>query len=226
MIAYYLSGLKPTDVDSLEKLKELGLEYAFEAMPTVAEVLRGPDDNKGVSLSASSRHAKVGNQEWQEHETAENCWIGIPKDIDPESLRRESWEEIPSYEYRGWTVPVARAWLTKSEAVSCLPKRLKFNDGEFHPGPVVERYRRLEEIGGIVVEAILTNELPDNYFEIACEVLAMVYRIGPQEFAAIGPVEYSAQSAFNFLSNVADLPVWHALEADLKKTKSDSISQG
>ena len=222
MIAYFLADKSPTDVDSLEKIQGLGLGYAFESQPSVAEVIRGPNESKGVSLSVEAMHAKVGGQEWEPHQSVDGCWIGYPEDVTPESLLRESWQTTGGYTYRGWEVPVARAWATAEIAMCILPKRLDFKSGEFCPGPVVDRYKRLGEIGEQIVEAILSNEMPDNHFELACEVAAMVYRVGPQEFARIGPVEYSHQSAFNFLSCVADLPGWHELTDDQKKTNPES----
>ena len=222
MIAYFFANKKPQEVDSLEKLQALGLGYAFEENASIADVLRGPNDEKGVSISTTPLAAKVGDQQWEKHQTVEDCWIGYPKDLDPESLRRESWEEVPSYTLKGWTVPIARMWLTCDLANSTLPKKLDFKEGKFCPGPVVDRYNRLEEIGSTIVEVILSGDMPDEFFELSCEVVAMLYRIGPQEFAKIGPVEYSHQSAFNFLSLVADLPGWIALTDDQKKSNLPS----
>ena len=222
MIAYFLADKEPTDVDSLEKIREIGLGYAFEEMPSVAAVLRGPNSGKGVSIAADPMAAKVGEQDWDEHQTVNGCWIGYPKDLKTEDLRRQSWVEIPSYTMRGWTVPIARAWKTIAEASCTLPKRLDFKGGEFCPGPVVDRYRRLAEIGEQIVEVIISNDMPDNHFELCCEVASLVYRIGPQEFAKIGPVEYSHQSAFNFLSLVADVLGWIELTEEQKKSTTES----
>lgn len=222
MIAYFLADKSPVDVDSIEKIAALGLGYAFEAMPSVVSVIQGPSGGEGVSISTTPLSAKVTGQDWEEHQSAEGCWIGYPKDLTPESLKRESWVDVPSYDFKGWTVPIARMWATVSESTSVLPKRLDFKSGEFCPGDVVERYKRLEEIGSEIVEVILTSQMPDNGFELACEVASLVYRVGPQEFAKIGPVEYSHQSAYNFLSCVADQPGWVALTEDQKKTTSPS----
>ena len=224
MIAYYLAGKEPKHVDSLEKIKELGLGYAFESAVSVSQVLKGPDDGKGVSIGIDPVSAKVSTkdeQEWEKHQTVEGCWIGYPKDIEPEKLKRQSWQDIPSYTFRGWTVPIARMWSTTTLATCTLPKRLDFKSGEFCPGPVVDRYKRLGEIGEQIVETILSEEMPDNHFALACEVVSMVYRVGPQEFAKIGPVEYSHQSAFNFLSCVADLHGWIELTDEQKKNSTE-----
>ena len=221
MIAYFFADRKPTDVDSLEKLAALGLGYAFDVMPTVQQVLRGgPGDSAGVSISTTPLAAKVAGQEWEEHGTVDDCWIGYPADLKPADLKRETWEDVPSYHIKDWVIPIARMWATCELATSTLPKRLNFKAGEFCPGPVVERYKRLEEIGTEIVEVILSEQMPDNHFELACEVCSMVYRVGPQEFAKIGPVEYSHQSSFNYLSMVADLPGWHALMDSQKKSTS------
>ena len=222
MIAYFLADKSPTDVDSLEKIQGLGLGYAFESQPSVAEVIRGPNDGKGVSLSVDPIHAKVGGQQWEPNQSVDGCWIGYPEDVTPESLKRESWKDIPSYTFGGWTVPIARVWVTGELATCTLPKRLDFKNGEFCPGSVVDRYNRLGEIGEQIAEVLLSNEMPDNHFELACEVLSMVYRVGPQEFTRLGPVEYSHQSAFNFLSCVVDIQGWIELTDDQKKTNSES----
>lgn len=220
MLSYFLSGLRPAQITH-DKLKELGLGYFFES-PTfeVGEVMaNGPNDERGVVVGLTSNQAKLTDQEWEKHNSIDGCWIGYPKDITPEELRRESWEDVPSYTHKGWLIPIARMWMTCDESASRLPKKLDFKNGEYCPGPVVDRYRRLEVIGSEIVEVILNEQMPDNHFELAFEVASMVYRLGPQEFAKVGPVEYSHQSSFNYLSFVADLPGWLNL-TDQKKTPS------
>jgi hypothetical protein len=228
MISYFLENLKPSDID-LEKLQSIGLGYAFEdSTLSCGEIhANGPNNGgRGVVVSRDAMSSRIAGQTWKRHQSVDGCWIGYPETLDVAALMRPSWESIPSYTLKGWKIPIARAWVGIETPITMLPKKLSFDGKSFAPGDIIDRYARLEEIGTIAADMLIGSEssdyeLPDNYFELTFEVLSMVYLIGPQEFAEIGPVEYSAASAFQVLACVADLAMWNEL-IESKKKECDS----
>lgn len=114
-----------------------------------------------------------------------------------------------------WPIPIARAWSLVDREIRwsrSLPRSLEYgvdpDSGEkgFRAGDVIDQFLRLEEIAEVVQEHRHLGELPDDYNELAAEVLSLSYYIGPQEMAVLGLIDSRPRTAADLLWLVIDEP--------------------
>lgn len=215
------------------------LRYAFDDARNIAfrGSLEGPGGASGTVISCGIEGAGYfpSRQEWRRI-PATDCFVGRNVD-DPlptaEQLARSAMLAGHNVELGGqdWKVPVARSWTSEARWVIALPRKVEMNDdGEWMFAGVIDRYRRLWEIGEIWFDEVFDRGVPDEQgvvqaqleldqaFTLACEALAYNYRVGPIELSILGVLD--SDSHVNILNAVIDWQRLNDLVAALTEKKS------
>lgn len=234
MIYYFLAGVSETTA-SLSHVEKLGLGYAFDlkskntAFAKRGVMRDGPDGGAGVIVGQSD----IGmgyypkDQTWEKHKTIDGVWVGVSAKGDPKDYIRSDWkgkdgrplvtESWPLVaDDRIWPIPVARAY------GETLPHEVEWDGEKFVKGQIIPQFKRLSEIGLLLVEEYQDSKLPDNFHQLAFEVVSAAYLIGPQEFAMLKIIGWEAEEAFKLLRLVLDLP--GLIERQQKKTDSEPVA--
>lgn len=171
-----------------------------------------------------------GKSEGPEAELAEDphanlveVWIGWDKNQIPtaESLERPEMLRGHQIELAGqqWVIPLIREYrLTQSENVVyqiALPKAARYapETKTWHAGEVEIKYQRLFDIGQEIFDAYTGQDsdsgefsLPDNAMDLCAELLAVNYRLGPEEISALKLVRFDFDCVWSILRLAIDEP--------------------
>ncbi len=212
---YYVPNLESKDVDRewQDSLSRFGLADRFENRPYAGNVGKGPDGGSGCFVAAEAAPGYHGdNQEWHEFD---RFWIGWRKDQrpTPEDLQRaEMLPGVPTLlgDGQAWVLPVVtqlpKAWKIAGgkwesadkpgmDHVRELAERIR--EGWERTNEAAERWlRALEAFRVDPTESMQTEAeaagrnaaatMRDIGPGIAVEILALNYRIGPEEVSAFG----------------------------------------
>ncbi len=224
---------------SREDLVSLGLGYAIDRQFTAAEILaHGPDGGRGVIVADPRRvdpariRMEAGGQSWRK---AVGYWVGhyITERPGPADLLRSpaiAGHPVVLGDGREWICPLGR--LVDGEPA--LPRASELDeDGQWRPGPVLERYRRLWEVACGWWDTLSRAEVIEDeaagprlrfdfsgLHEAAIECLQAQYAIGATEAAALGLL--NEQVAREILNAAVDWPT--LLNWMEKKTRANARS--
>lgn len=206
MLAYFVPGWQGA---TLERLATIGLGHAFDRPPVVGIAPRGPDGGQGVILTAE----EVRRAEWEwTRAPGRSWWVGTWGETQPEGLARA--RQIAGHRVRledghEWLVPVARSFAVGS----VLPQRLVLGeDGKTWEGRPLARFvaisARAARVARVLFDELEEGEGPlvvlGEGADIAVEALAINYRIGPVEAAALGLL--SEPAVFEVCKALVDWP--------------------
>lgn len=238
-IVYFIANAKTNEITlkSLQDLG-LGYAFdKTPAMKEVTGA--AIDGHRGLVIGHTARGLGYypDRQSWQPMAGVDGVWIGIDtkEPPTPREMVRESWLStdatadmvnanlliIESHDLVAngyfWPVPVARGWsLTEDGGLAwlkTLPRSVEYVcEGvtkKFQPGEVQRKFLRLERIASQIHELWQTNQIPDNYYDLAAEVLGIAYRLGPQEMAMMELVDSRVESVADLLWIVVDDAGYH-----------------
>lgn len=228
---YFLPNAARDQV-TIQRLRDVGLGYAFEDRVSSALVVRGPDGQRGMLVGDPQRvdENQLGyfpdRQHWREMPPAPGgagpIWLGWPQNVKlrPEDLCRE--EQIKGYWVRladgqKWLVPIARKSLPDEENALryaiALPHVAGINaSGEWANDRVVPAYEPLWQVASAFWESLLgavvdgenaTLNFSDT-LDSAVKALAANYRIGPAEATALELL--TMECAVEVLQSLVDWP--------------------
>jgi len=232
---YYAPGRK--DRVSLDDLRSLGLEYAFDAAPSCCGVQGGPDKSNGLVVADSRRTPSHliryyrDRQTWRQVPGSE-AWAGfytddppVPRDLlRPVTLRGHP---VELGDGNTWVVPIARAMVADGDTlvpVMAVPTISGVDDnGDWTQGDVAARYRPLWDVAchwwDTKVQAA-DQDAPVTFAEshdAALVALATNYYVGKVEVALRGLFSWHAVTLI--LDATVDWPV--ILDFLEKKTLAD-----
>lgn len=232
---YFLPGRNQV---TLDELLGMGLRHAFEpeTAATVATpftprgVVSGPGGQQGLMVSRGDDWVGYypDRQTWRQ-ELGQPYWVGMWHAADqrprPETLERDN--VIPGATLRlddgyAWTIPRARHYEEFDGQIvtrRVLPARLTRDEaGQWVPGEVKERYRRLWTLTTEYLEAIIaaaedeTGRVIVRFSQVddlVMEAMTCNYRVGPIELDLLGI--YDDHMRDRVLRILTDLDGWAAL---------------
>lgn len=183
----------------------------------ITATIEGPEGN-GVLVGIGGQPAEYApdRQEWQQ---GNGFWVGMEKTFRPgaQDLVRE-WN-IVGYQIRladgaEWIVPLLRRWnRERCEHVSALPKCIRPVNGRMRE-VVVPRYEAHDAIAENIWQSFMQEKsfTLDEIFANCANLLAVNYRVGPEEIALLGLLE--KETALAAMGLAIDLPSFreHAAE--------------
>ncbi len=204
MFLYYLPGRR--SIPTLDQLKEIGLDCAFERTSTTCGVTGGPDDGSGIVMCQDpTPGVRVGyypnEQTWTKVPAGPNgppqaYWIGwyTTKPPTPEVLAREN--QLPGRMVRlgdgqRWLIPSARQ----------LPHVFRFTPGDGWHGEIAEAHAWILPEADRVRSAYTKAAaawLPGQPFwvdveaediDLAAKLLGTNYRVGAFELTALNVLQ-------------------------------------
>lgn len=206
---------------SLADLVDAGLGYAFQpetadtprATFTPRPVVNGPGGSNGIVVSPSDRLVGyyAADQTWKQDPAGH--WVGLWNDDrpTPESLARSNqingaWLRLE--DGRDWLIPKARhfdEFEGEIVAVQQLPARLVRDElGNWIPGGIKERYRRLWDLTTEFVQAVVDDRQEFEQIDaLAVEAFQVNYRVAAIELDLLGV--YDAESRDRTIRIVTDL---------------------
>jgi len=210
-ILYFRSG--STVRVTLDDVRALGLEHAYDRQPTSREQIGcGPSGKSGVVFADPDRMGAGGigyypdQQTWEAVPVEEGepvLWIGFWNDNrpSPQDLARK--EQVTGPRVRladgqEWMVPLVQHW--EEDGKRCaLPQVVKrLAKGTWVCGEIVPKYRAIWEASqrfwGVLMsmyEAAAGGDRTEDYqfdglYDFASELLGLNYAIGPLEVSALG----------------------------------------
>lgn len=232
-IIYFVADKGTAQIDQ-STIDELGLGYAFDSKPAARAILagKGPEGNGGVCLGRSIQGLayRPDIQRWEPKAGTPGVWIGIQDDNlpTPSEMVRPSWKSqhadselavspnllsIDSHDLIAgpniWPIPIARQW-SQAGWQSTLPRNVRYvsegGKNVFKPGETIAEFRRIEELAATIQECWQEGKVPDDFYQIAAEILSIPYFIGPQEMAMMGLVGDQVITVANLLWLVIDEP--------------------
>jgi len=202
MILYFIQDVRDGDITP-NYLAELGIGYAFSRKPRTRSAGRGPGDKSSVVAAQTDQGAKVlykpEDQTWCQHPKIPTVWFGWWNAEPPTPPALERDEVFPGHELEingsRWTIPVARRMTTTEEGKisvgSVLPMKATTDGDKVTGGDVLSRYQRLWQISVVVwnvYEGLMEFDkvgLPENYMELAAELIAWNYRLSLAEICEL-----------------------------------------
>lgn len=213
---------------SLEDLLQRGLGYVFapeeadapRAMFTPRGVVNGPGGQNGVIVSSSDEQIGyyADKQTWAKEAEAD-YWVGYFNTNRPTPATLARGNIIPGETLLlddgfAWEIPKARHFEEFDGEViwrPTLPSRLTRDElGNWVPGEVKERYRRLWELATGLMNAI-ANEQPDyeGLDDLAMEAFACNYKVSAIELDLLGVYDETVRGRIARI--LVDLDGWVAL---------------
>lgn len=215
---------------SAEKIKEL--------IPHLGEFNRGENTNgvegcgSGYILSDvdDSPRLELDKQTWQKSGCGQ-FYVGYWTDNKPTPADLAKPSLIDGPTTNGWQIPKVRSWLLhddKQTYIDRLPRKPMWDGVQFQPGAVVDRCRPIVDLTQRAFDLLTKMHsqsdgqnltMPDETPLIACEIVSINYRIGPDEFAMLPVCDYSFEHLVGILMTFTgfdDLLALH--EATEKKT--------
>lgn len=131
----------------------------------------------------------------------------------------------------GWQVPKVRSWLSEGDEkryIDRLPRKPVWDGVNFQPGPVTDRFRPIIELAekafSLLVKMHSESEgsrltMSDETPLVACEIISINYRIGPDEFALLPVCDYSFDHLVGILMAFTGFDDLLALSEAEKKTR-------
>lgn len=180
-----------------------------------------PDQQTWTKIKAFPGKQASGFGGALEHAAPTEYWFGFNHvtGFDPSRFLRDDYVSGHYAIIRKmmWMIPQVRLYQEHGGEViqtTKLPVKAEYKNGQWLQGGVVERYRRLVEIGDLVFESTYggttegddTFRIPDESVELCAELLMLNYRIGPEEISALGLIEISVDSLWDILKLVIDEP--------------------
>lgn len=180
------------------EFEQLGLAHLLEPGgpgPTLTGTTRGPDEHAGVvftlpgvdghelpaTASAAATWSKIDDSP---------AWVGFlpaarPTPEDLTRAMRITGHEVELADGRRWLVPVARSW----RGASRFPRKLARKNGRWTAdellAPYVDLFKAALEVWDELVEKATSSMDLDRATTIAVRALAVNYRVGPSEVAAL-----------------------------------------
>lgn len=245
MFLYFVPGDKRKP--DRERLAKAGLAYAFDGVPNFWPTESGPGGQPGVVLSClANQRYKPEVQDWQT--LGQGVWIGIPHGakVTPADLARRDplpGDLVELADGQLWLAPVARAAVPETGnpfayAVNLPQRSTRNKDGQWVPGPVVERYAHLWDVAtawhdhyfatpidGEEPEAVDDDPFEgegcfDRCHDFALQCLAANYRIGPAEADLLGLL--TVEKAKAVLNTLIDVLARVDLLGDMRLPEEDA----
>lgn len=213
-----------------EEADRLGLGHAFPNGVACRRAGDGPGRQAGVICAADADGVGYWpeRQEWRPAGLA-GIWIGWARDArpGPEDLARE--RQTPGHwvglsDGQPWLVPAAQRW-EETGWSRALPARLRLDAaGEWSSGEVLPNYARLwaaaQRWFDFVTTASGGTEVAVSFraaADMACEALAVNYRVTRCEVAALGLLDDRNVAIAEVLNAVVDLPTFTAWSESREK---------
>lgn len=191
-------------VEGVTKPQDAGLGYAFDESPPKTECKSGPDGKSGWLHSTDPDCLRYlpDSQEWTR--ISDSVYVGRDKNatIVPYGLIRKDvvpGEDILLADDNAWHVPRLRVFMGEHGFQTVFPRRLKRKDGEWVLGEVLALHEEADKLGSELLEKMMTlhndgNDpdvqqvivREDEAADYATRLLAMNYRVGPEELGMLG----------------------------------------
>ena len=201
---YYAPG--PGKLVTADRLKELGVEYAFDASPASCDINgRTPTGGQGWLFADTSGGMSLAyrgdEQTWRKIPKSE-LWIGYYKDAlpTPDTLARANQldgDKVRLDDGNQWQVPRLRLFSGDDGFQVALPQKVDMDDdGVWVVGGVNPQHNRLNEIADRLYEAMVTSLAGEDEsikplssseaLDFTCELLQVNYRVSKIEAVQLG----------------------------------------
>lgn len=245
---YFLPNKTRLDA-KLDKLRELGLGYAFEERAVGAEVQHSPSGERGVVVGDPAHVTEnhlgyfADRQTWQKIPGKE-IWVGFataspptPADLARQQQLLGHWVKLA--DDQRWLVPIARRVVPEDYHLPwycALPQSVGLDEhGEWVANQPLARYAPLWRQALAWWDAMSAAELVDNKAQLdfaglldaAVLTLQANYRVSKIECAllALLTIEH-AREVLNALIDWPTITAWLKKKADSETTDSSSFSSG
>lgn len=236
MFLYFIPG-RTTGPEVPDKL----MQCQFDGLdPIVRPVIaNGPGGSAGAILCDKSSADIAGyypdRQEWAK--VNDKLWIGWEKSQRPKAASLQRARMLAGHPVKigddVWMVPAARRFnFDTGSPMWCdtLPKKMTYLDGQWQYAEVVDRYRRLWDIGSTwwdqVYNAVAESGTKlltyPEAAELAVEALSFNYRVWHEELSLLGAIDENVVT--EILHAVIDVPTYDAWVQ--KKSEEAQAMQG
>lgn len=226
---YFFPGRRGIKLDDLV---QAGLGYVFApevgsapGTPFVAcQVMNGPGGQHGLVVSPADEFIGYyeDKQSWKQ-EVGKDYWVGFWRDKrpTPTTLARATQiagETILLDDGQPWTFPIVRHWEEFDGEITNtiqLPHRMTRNEaGEWIPGKIKERYRKLWHLLAGYLEAVVSDaDLYEEYNALIVEAFQCNYKVSDIEIDLLGLYDLSVRDT------ITQILLDHKSYAELIKKK-------
>lgn len=221
-----------------EEAAKLGLGHAFPNGLACRGVGNGPGRQSGVICAADADGVGYWpeRQEWLPAGLP-GIWIGWARDQrpGPDDLRRE--RQVPGHlvtlsDGQPWLVPAAQRW-EETGFARALPARMRLTAaGEWSSGEVLPDYCRLWTAAQRWFDFVTTAStgtpttvLFREAADMACEALAVNYRMTRGEVAALGLLDDRQVTITAVLDAMIDMPTFTAWSESRREKKREPADE-
>lgn len=175
---------------------------AFDSPPSFA-VAQGPGGESGWLASADADCVRYSEESQEWAAIADGVWVGMQRSAPPTPIDLARSEQLPGETLtladRGaWLVPRLRVHAGQYGWATALPSRMRRDAGQWVGGEVLPEHADADALGAELLDRMIgayeQQGLPDpsggmsfaQAADYAARVLAINYRVGPEELAMLG----------------------------------------
>lgn len=223
--AYYFPGFARQVLSPADLPAELAPILAGVTWANVP--LRGPDEALGLAIYPECPYGTqadytIAEDRWswrpveRPGEETPAYWLGWVTDQPPKPVDLWRGLDVGGYPVRMgdghyWTVPAIHAPRTS------LPQTFTFSRGEWRAEPLPEYAAVMAETAKWVDRIFGTERFSErDWCDYACQVLGVLYRVGPHEVTALGLLRSTAELMVAVVRAALD---WPAIEAEIETQK-------